>query len=54
VVGERGRVEVGGQPRAGGLAEVTVELRPVAVPVVGAAVSRVRLRERIVVRVEGG
>jgi Flp pilus assembly protein TadG len=54
VVGDRARVALGGEVRPGGLAEVTVEVRPVVVPVVGVAVAGVRLRERLVVRVEGG
>jgi hypothetical protein len=50
---ERAEVRLSGEPRPGGLATVTVVLRPVAVPVVGAAMRDVRLSERMTVRVEG-
>lgn len=49
----RAEVRLGGELRPGGLATVTVVLRPVAVPVVGVAVGGMRLSERMTARVEG-
>lgn len=49
----RGSASVTGDRTAGGLVTVTVVLRPTRVPVVGAAVSGVRLRESMTARVEG-
>jgi hypothetical protein len=48
----RSEVRLTGQLRPGGLATVTVVLRPVRVPVVGAALGSVRVTERMTARVE--
>lgn len=53
VLGRRARVEVAGDLRPGGTARVTVVVQPVRLPVVGAAVRAVALRETLAVRVEG-
>lgn len=50
----RFRVEVGGDLHPGGLATVTVTGEPTLLPVVGRVLPRVRLRERLTLRVEGG
>lgn len=46
-------VQLDGNPSPGGLLGVTVTARPTAVPLVGHVVAGVRLRERLVVLVEG-
>jgi len=50
---DRFSVALGGDVAPGGLASVTVRARPARVPLVGAAVSGLRLEQRLVVRVEG-
>lgn len=50
----RFRVVLGGDLHPGGLATVTVTARPTTLPLLGRLMSRVQLRERLAVRVEGG
>lgn len=47
------RVHLDGSTAPGGLLGVTVEATPTLLPVVGRLAARVRLRQRLVVRVEG-
>ena len=51
---DRVAVTLGGDMSPGGLAEVTVQMRPAQLPIVGVVVSGITLRERLTVRVEGG
>jgi Flp pilus assembly protein TadG len=53
VLGGRAAVHLGGDTGPGGLATVTVVAEPVRLPVVGVAMGGLRLRESLVVRVEG-
>ena len=52
-VGVDPTITLGGDLSPGGLASVTVEARPTALPLVGRAVSGIVLRQRFAVRVEG-
>jgi len=53
-VGAAGTVTLGGELRPGGLAEVTVTMRPTTVPIVGRVLGGRPVSERLVVQVEGG
>lgn len=55
-VGGRRRVQVrlGGDLRPGGLAEVSVVMRPRMLPILGRLLTRIEIDERLAVRVEGG
>jgi len=52
-VGAGGTVTVSGELRTGGLAEVTVAMRPTTVPIVGRVLGGRPVSERLVVQVEG-